>query len=52
MQEVVHGAGEPVRPAEYTGAGDVDGFRSGTWLKRTATVPASGKVTPNDTWRP
>ncbi|MEK2488672.1 carbohydrate-binding module family 20 domain-containing protein [Kitasatospora purpeofusca] len=33
VQEVIYGAGEPVQPSEYTGTGDVDEFRSGTWLK-------------------
>ncbi|MFJ1702170.1 carbohydrate-binding module family 20 domain-containing protein [Kitasatospora sp. NPDC088346] len=33
VQEVIYGAGEPIQPGEYTGTGDVDEFRSGTWLK-------------------
>ncbi|MGK4583652.1 carbohydrate-binding module family 20 domain-containing protein [Kitasatospora sp. HPMI-4] len=33
VQEVIYGAGEPVQPSEYLGTGDVDEFRSGTWLK-------------------
>ncbi|MFJ5122751.1 carbohydrate-binding module family 20 domain-containing protein [Kitasatospora sp. NPDC088548] len=33
VQEVIYGAGEPIQPSEYTGTGDVDEFRSGTWLK-------------------
>nr|WP_254552868.1 carbohydrate-binding module family 20 domain-containing protein [Kitasatospora sp. MMS16-BH015] len=33
VQEVIYGAGEPIQPTEYTGTGDVDEFRSGTWLK-------------------
>ncbi|WP_406481900.1 alpha-amylase family protein [Streptomyces platensis] len=33
VQEVIHGAGEAVRPEEYTGNGDVDEFRYGTHLK-------------------
>ncbi|MDH6575032.1 alpha-amylase [Kitasatospora sp. MAP5-34] len=33
VQEVIYGAGEPIQPSEYTGNGDVDEFRSGTWLK-------------------
>ncbi|WP_461023647.1 carbohydrate-binding module family 20 domain-containing protein [Thalassiella azotivora] len=34
VQEVIHGAGEPVVPEEYTGTGDVHEFRFGTNLKR------------------
>ncbi|MEV4614279.1 carbohydrate-binding module family 20 domain-containing protein [Kitasatospora sp. NPDC049258] len=33
VQEVIYGAGEPIQPSEYTGTGDVDEFRSATWLK-------------------
>nr|P08486.1 RecName: Full=Alpha-amylase; AltName: Full=1,4-alpha-D-glucan glucanohydrolase; Flags: Precursor [Streptomyces hygroscopicus]AAA26698.1 alpha-amylase precursor (E.C. 3.2.1.1) [Streptomyces hygroscopicus] len=33
VQEVIYGAGEAVRPDEYTGIGDVDEFRYGTHLK-------------------
>ncbi|GAU69112.1 alpha-amylase [Streptomyces sp. NBRC 110611] len=33
VQEVIHGAGEAVRPDEYTGTGDVDEFRYGSHLK-------------------
>ncbi|WP_344634407.1 carbohydrate-binding module family 20 domain-containing protein [Kitasatospora cystarginea] len=33
VQEVIYGAGEPIQPSEYLGTGDVDEFRSGTWLK-------------------
>ncbi|MFF4700440.1 alpha-amylase [Streptomyces chattanoogensis] len=33
VQEVIYGAGEAVRPDEYTGTGDVDEFRYGAHLK-------------------
>ncbi|GAA3026817.1 carbohydrate-binding module family 20 domain-containing protein [Kitasatospora albolonga] len=33
VSEVIYGAGEAVQPGEYTGVGDVDEFRSATWLK-------------------
>ncbi|MEU5211218.1 alpha-amylase family protein [Streptomyces sp. NPDC020742] len=33
VQEVIYGAGEAVRPDEYTGIGDVDEFRYGSHLK-------------------
>jgi len=33
VQEVIYGSGEPIQPSEYTGNGDVDEFRSSTWLK-------------------
>ncbi|MFD0165789.1 alpha-amylase family protein [Streptomyces decoyicus] len=33
VQEVIYGAGEAVRPEEYTGTGDVDEFRYGSHLK-------------------
>ncbi|OLR92302.1 glycosidase [Actinokineospora bangkokensis] len=33
VQEVIYGAGEPVRPDEYLGTGDVDEFRYATGLK-------------------
>lgn len=33
VQEVISGAGEAVRPEEYTGTGDVDEFRYGSHLK-------------------
>ncbi|MFD8599826.1 carbohydrate-binding module family 20 domain-containing protein [Kitasatospora sp. NPDC059646] len=48
VQEVIYGAGEPIQPSEYTGNGDVDEFRSGTWLKsafnggRTADLQSWG----------
>ncbi|MFE9307047.1 alpha-amylase family protein [Streptomyces sp. NPDC006706] len=33
-QEVIHGAGEPIQPTEYTGTGDVQEFRYAYDLKR------------------
>ncbi|GAA4787983.1 alpha-amylase family protein [Streptomyces ziwulingensis] len=36
-QEVIHGAGEAVQPAEYTGTGDVQEFRYAFDLKRVFT---------------
>ncbi|MBZ6200557.1 alpha-amylase family protein [Streptomyces olivaceus] len=36
-QEVIHGAGEAVQPAEYTGTGDVQEFRYAYDLKRVFT---------------
>lgn len=33
VSEVIYGGGEAVQPGEYTGVGDVDEFRSATWLK-------------------
>ncbi|MEV6800591.1 alpha-amylase family protein [Micromonospora rifamycinica] len=37
VQEVIHGAGEPVQPGEYTGNGDVHEFRYGRDLARMFT---------------
>ncbi|MEV1288008.1 alpha-amylase family protein [Micromonospora sp. NPDC049679] len=34
VQEVIHGAGEPIQPGEYTGNGDVHEFRYGKDLGR------------------
>ncbi|MGS2615902.1 alpha-amylase family glycosyl hydrolase [Micromonospora sp. LZ34] len=34
VQEVIHGAGEPIQPTEYTGNGDVHEFRYGKDLAR------------------
>lgn len=34
VQEVIHGAGEPIQPEEYTGNGDVHEFRYGRDLAR------------------
>ncbi|MFG2100771.1 alpha-amylase family glycosyl hydrolase [Micromonospora echinaurantiaca] len=34
VQEVIHGAGEPIQPGEYTGNGDVHEFRYGKDLAR------------------
>ncbi|GAA4846174.1 carbohydrate binding domain-containing protein [Kitasatospora terrestris] len=47
VQEVIYGAGEPIQPSEYTGNGDVDEFRSGTWLKSAFN---GGKISDLSTW--
>jgi alpha-amylase len=47
VQEVIYGAGEAVQPSEYTGNGDVDEFRSGTWLKSAFN---GGKISDLSTW--
>ncbi|WTG93642.1 alpha-amylase family glycosyl hydrolase [Kitasatospora sp. NBC_01560] len=47
VQEVIYGAGEPVQPSEYTGTGDVDEFRSGTWLK---SAFQGGRIADLATW--
>lgn len=47
VQEVIYGAGEPVQPSEYTGTGDVDEFRSGTWLK---SAFQGGRLADLATW--
>ncbi|GAA2831842.1 carbohydrate-binding module family 20 domain-containing protein [Kitasatospora paracochleata] len=47
VQEVIYGAGEPIQPSEYTGTGDVDEFRSGTWLKSAFN---GGRISDLSTW--
>lgn len=47
VQEVIYGAGEPIQPSEYTGTGDVDEFRSGTWLKSAFD---GGRIADLSTW--
>ncbi|PJN26994.1 carbohydrate-binding module family 20 domain-containing protein [Kitasatospora sp. CB02891] len=47
VQEVIYGAGEAVQPSEYTGNGDVDEFRSGTWLKSAFN---GGKISDLQSW--
>ncbi|MER8182683.1 carbohydrate-binding module family 20 domain-containing protein [Kitasatospora sp. NPDC094015] len=47
VQEVIYGAGEPIQPAEYTGTGDVDEFRSATWLKSAFD---GGRIADLSTW--
>ncbi|WP_405017091.1 carbohydrate binding domain-containing protein [Kitasatospora sp. NBC_00070] len=47
VSEVIYGAGEPVQPSEYTGVGDVDEFRSATWLKSAFN---GGKLSDLGTW--
>ncbi|GAA1104323.1 carbohydrate-binding module family 20 domain-containing protein [Kitasatospora arboriphila] len=47
VTEVIYGAGEPIQPSEYTGLGDVDEFRSGTWLKSAFN---GGKISDLSTW--
>ncbi|MFI5528252.1 carbohydrate-binding module family 20 domain-containing protein [Kitasatospora sp. NPDC051853] len=47
VQEVIYGGGEPVQPSEYTGNGDVDEFRSGTWLKSAFN---GGRISDLSTW--
>ncbi|MGW4384245.1 carbohydrate-binding module family 20 domain-containing protein [Kitasatospora sp. NPDC004531] len=47
VQEVIYGAGEAVQPAEYTGTGDVDEFRSGTWLKSAFN---GGRISDLQSW--
>ncbi|MFB7663390.1 carbohydrate-binding module family 20 domain-containing protein [Kitasatospora sp. NPDC056138] len=47
VQEVIYGAGEPIQPSEYTGTGDVDEFRSGTWLKSAFD---GGRIADLATW--
>ncbi|MER5638537.1 carbohydrate-binding module family 20 domain-containing protein [Kitasatospora sp. NPDC002227] len=47
VQEVIYGAGEPIQPGEYTGTGDVDEFRSGTWLKSAFN---GGSIASLSTW--
>ncbi|WP_407917925.1 carbohydrate-binding module family 20 domain-containing protein [Kitasatospora sp. NE20-6] len=47
VQEVIYGSGEPIQPSEYTGTGDVDEFRSATWLKSAFN---GGKISDLSTW--
>ncbi|OKJ10223.1 carbohydrate-binding module family 20 domain-containing protein [Kitasatospora sp. CB01950] len=47
VQEVIYGAGEAVQPPEYTGTGDVDEFRSGTWLKSAFN---GGRISDLQNW--
>ncbi|MFD0276025.1 carbohydrate-binding module family 20 domain-containing protein [Kitasatospora sp. NPDC127111] len=47
VQEVIYGGGEPIQPSEYTGTGDVDEFRSGTWLK---SAFQGGRLADLATW--
>ncbi|WP_435820765.1 carbohydrate binding domain-containing protein [Kitasatospora cineracea] len=47
VQEVIYGAGEAVQPSEYTGNGDVDEFRSATWLKSAFN---GGKISDLQSW--
>ncbi|MFJ8441875.1 carbohydrate-binding module family 20 domain-containing protein [Kitasatospora griseola] len=47
VQEVIYGAGEAVQPSEYTGNGDVDEFRSGTWLK---SAFKGGRIADLQSW--
>ncbi|WTJ79514.1 alpha-amylase family glycosyl hydrolase [Kitasatospora sp. NBC_01539] len=47
VQEVIYGSGEPIQPSEYTGTGDVDEFRSATWLKSAFN---GGKISDLSSW--
>ncbi len=47
VQEVIYGGGEAVQPSEYTGTGDVDEFRSATWLKSAFN---GGKISDLSSW--
>ncbi|WP_420492917.1 carbohydrate binding domain-containing protein [Kitasatospora camelliae] len=47
VTEVIYGGGEPIQPSEYTGVGDVDEFRSGTWLKSAFD---GGRIADLSTW--
>ncbi|GLW72461.1 hypothetical protein Kpho02_47600 [Kitasatospora phosalacinea] len=47
VQEVIYGAGEAVQPSEYTGNGDVDEFRSATWLKSAFN---GGRISDLQSW--
>ncbi|RAJ43511.1 alpha-amylase [Kitasatospora sp. SolWspMP-SS2h] len=47
VQEVIYGAGEAVQPGEYTGNGDVDEFRSATWLKSAFN---GGRISDLQSW--